>query len=195
MLMRRLAPLCSVLAALVCAGPAAAVSEKPVCPGPAAKSAARCHAHVVTDAKGRPLGRTAPQQALTPADLRNAYGLASASLLGGANRTIAIVDAYDYPSALTDLNTYRTTYGMSALATCTDGQTSACFQKFDQTGGSSYPATDTGWAEEMALDLDMASAICPACRLILVEGNSASLLDLGAAVNTAVAKGANVVSN
>jgi subtilase family serine protease len=48
---------------------------------------------------------------------------------------------------------------------------------------------------ETALDLDMASAACPACKLLLVEGDTASFEDLGAAVDTAVAHGAAVVSN
>ncbi len=59
----------------------------------------------------------------------------------------------------------------------------------------SYPANDTGWSEETALDLDMASAMCPNCKIILVEADAATSPDLAAAVNTAVALGATVVSN
>jgi subtilase family serine protease len=47
----------------------------------------------------------------------------------------------------------------------------------------------------MALDLDMVSASCPNCRIVLVEANTSSFANLGAAVNTAVNLGANVVSN
>ena len=70
-----------------------------------------------------------------------------------------------------------------------------CFAKSDQNGGASYPRANGGWAQEMSLDLDMASAICPQCDVLLVEAGSASMTNLGAAVNTAVKLGANAVSN
>src|SRR5207249_6483910 len=65
----------------------------------------------------------------------------------------------------------------------------------DQAGGHSYPAADPGWAQEISLDLDMVSAVCPACHILLVEASSASQANLGVAVNTAVRQGANAVSN
>ena len=45
------------------------------------------------------------------------------------------------------------------------------------------------------LDLEMVSAICPACPILYVGANSASFNDLATAVNTAAAKGAKVISN
>jgi subtilase family serine protease len=45
------------------------------------------------------------------------------------------------------------------------------------------------------LDLEMVSAICPSCPIIYVAGNTAAFADLATAVNTAVTKGAKVVSN
>src|SRR4051794_255503 len=186
-----LAVLAVLVLAAFAAGGAQAESNKPVCPGPAHNGAARCHAHVVTDAKGKPLAKPQPQQAaLTPADLQSAYGLASDSATRGGNSTIAIVDAYHYPTAEGDLATYRAQYG---LKPCT--KANGCFRQVDQDGGANYPAVDAGWAQEAALDLDMASAICPNCKIILVEASSAYLTDLGAAVNEAAALGANVISN
>src|SRR3954447_906989 len=171
--------------------PAWAESNKPVCPGPAHNGAARCHAHVETDAKGKPLGKPQPsQQALTPADLRSAYGLTDLSTTNGGGKTIAIVDAYHYPTAEQDLNLYRAKYGIPACTSAT-----GCFRQVDQNGGTSYPAGDAGWAPEEALDIDMASAICPNCKIILVEASSAYLTDLGTAVNRAAQLGANVISN
>jgi subtilase family serine protease len=191
--MRRLS-LGAATALLLLAAPAWADSNKPVCPGPAHNGAARCHAHVITDDTGKPLGKPrppAPQQALTPADLQSAYGLGALSDSAGGGRTIAIVDAYHYPTAEEDLATYRTEYG---LGDCT--KASGCFQQVNQNGvAGSYPATNAGWAQEAALDIEMASAICPRCNIILVEANSAYLTDLGAAVKRAVTMGANVVSN
>jgi subtilase family serine protease len=56
-------------------------------------------------------------------------------------------------------------------------------------------AAGTGWDVEESLDVDMASAICPNCHIILVEANSASFSDLGTAENSAVSLGARFVSN
>ena len=190
--MRRLS-LGAATALLLLAAPAWAESNKPVCPGPAHNGAVRCHAHVITDDTGKPLGKPqapAPQAALTPADLQSAYGLAALSVSAGGGRTIAIVDAYHYPTAEADLGVYRSQYG---LPPCT--KANGCFRQVDQNGGTNYPAVDAGWAQEAALDIDMASAICPNCKIILVEADSNYLTDLGASVNRAVTMGANVVSN
>jgi subtilase family serine protease len=143
---------------------------------------ATCHALVRTDVAPN---LSAPS-GYGPADLRSAYNLTS---LGSATQTIAIVDAYDDPTAESDLATYRSTYGLSACTTA-----NGCFKKVDQNGGTKYPHRNTGWAQEISLDLDMASAICPNCHILLVEASSNSFANLGAAVNYAAAH-ANVVSN
>ena len=71
-----------------------------------------------------------------------------------------------------------------------------CFTQVSQTGSTTnLPTDNTSWSEEISLDLDMVSAICPACRIALVEANSASIADLGAAVDEAVSLGAVAVSN
>ncbi|MFE9454778.1 peptidase S8 [Streptomyces sp. NPDC006739] len=126
-----------------------------------------------------------------PSDLRSAYGLTSAAASNGSGRTIAIVDAYDDPNAEADLATYRSHYGLSACTTA-----NGCFKKVSQTGSTtSLPSADSGWAEEESLDLDMASAICPKCNILLVEAKSATMANLGTAVNRAVTLGAKYVSN
>jgi subtilase family serine protease len=123
-----------------------------------------------------------------PSDLDSAYKL---SATGGAGQTIAIVDAYDDPSAEADLGTYRSHYGLPACTTA-----NGCFKKLNQNGvQGSYPSGNTGWGQEISLDLDMASAICPNCHIILVEASGATFAALGTSVNTAVSAGANVVSN
>ena len=104
--------------------------------------------------------------------------------------TVAIVDAYDDPTAASDLSVYRREFG---LPPCT--ASSGCFQQVDQHGGSSLPEADPGWAEEISLDLDMVSATCPQCRILLVEADSPSFANLGEAEDTAVALGADAVSN
>ncbi len=123
-----------------------------------------------------------------PSDLQSAYNLPSAT--AGSGQTVAIVDAQDDPSAESDLATYRSQYGLPACTTA-----NGCFKKIDQNGGTNYPTGDTGWAGEISLDVDMVSAVCPQCHILLVEANSANMSDLGAAVNQAVAQGAKYVSN
>jgi N-acetylneuraminic acid mutarotase len=121
-----------------------------------------------------------------PTDLQNAYNLPS----GGAGQTVAIVDAYDDPTAESDLAVYRQQYGLPACTTA-----SGCFKKIDQRGGTTYPPADSGWFGEISLDLDMVSATCPTCNILLVEADDAYLNNLGTAVNQAVAQGAKFVSN
>ncbi|WP_324784461.1 S53 family peptidase [Streptomyces sp. H51] len=126
-----------------------------------------------------------------PSDLRSAYGLTAAAASNGSGETIAIVDAYDDPNAEADLAKYRSYYG---LPTCTTAN--GCFKKVGQTGSTtSLPSADSGWAEEISLDLDMASAVCPNCNILLVEATSATMANLGTAVNRAVTLGAKYVSN
>jgi hypothetical protein len=124
----------------------------------------------------------------SPADLRSAYNL---PIEGGAGLTIAITIAYDYPKAESDLATYRETYG---LPPCTN--ITGCFEKVNQEGiAGAYPEADSEWAAEAALDLDMASAICPECKLLLVEADDNTRENLPLAVRTAAELGADVVSN
>ena len=126
-----------------------------------------------------------------PSDIQSAYGLASAASSSGSDETVAIVDAYDDPNAAADLATYRSYYGLSA---CTVAN--GCFTKVSQTGSTtSLPTADSGWAGEESLDLDMVSATCPNCNILLVEAKSASDANLGTAVNEAVKLGAKFVSN
>ncbi|MFC4034635.1 peptidase S8, partial [Streptomyces polygonati] len=123
-----------------------------------------------------------------PTDLQSAYALPSGA---GAGATVALVDAQDDPNAAADLSTYRSQYGLPACTTA-----NGCFKKVSQTGSTtSLPSPDSGWAGEISLDLDMVSAVCPQCHILLVEASSASMDDLGTAVNEAVSLGAKYVSN
>ena len=172
------------------ATPAAAhapVRHARVCPGPAQAGTARCHAHVVVDELGQPLATSGPS-GYTPSDLRSAYNVTGT---GASSTLIAIVDAYGYPNAESDLAIYRSKFGLPPCTTA-----NGCFKKVNQGGvQGNYPRTDTGWAQETALDLDMASAMCPSCSILLVEANTNSFLNLALAVNTAAGNGAHVISN
>lgn len=123
-----------------------------------------------------------------PADLRSAYNITTA---GSSAMTVAVVDAFDDPNAESDLATYRSTFGLPVCTTA-----NGCFRKVNQNGQASpLPATDTGWAGEISLDIDMVSAICPNCHILLVEAGQPIISDLGTGVNTAVNLGAKFISN
>jgi subtilase family serine protease len=126
---------------------------------------------------------------LVPSQLRSAYNLNGTS---GAGRTVAIVDAYDDPKAESDLAAYRAAYGLPACTTA-----NGCFKKVNQSGATSpLPTADYGWAEEESLDLDMVSAICPDCHILLVEASTADTGPLTTAEDTAAAApGVVAVSN
>lgn len=156
-----------------------------VCPS-AATGQARCHSLVRVDNLGQPLATGVPN-GYGPADLAKAYNLATSS---GAGQTIAIVDAFDDANAESDLAVYRSQFGLGPCTTA-----NGCFQKVDQNGGTNYPRGDMGWAEEISLDLDMASAICPNCKILLVEAKTNSFANLAAAVDRAALLGATVISN
>ncbi|TCO55881.1 putative Ig domain-containing protein [Actinocrispum wychmicini] len=138
-------------------------------------------------APGRALA--APSSAgLTPADLALAYQF---DTTGGAGRTVAIVDAYDDPNAESDLAVYRSQFGLPACTTA-----NGCFRKVNQNGAATplpSPAI-SNWGAEISLDLDMVSAVCPNCHILLVEADAADAASLYAAVDTAAAN-ASFVSN
>lgn len=128
-----------------------------------------------------------PPSALGPAQFHTAYSLPTTS---PTPQTIAIVDAYDSPTVESDLATYSTQYGLPQCTTA-----NGCFRKVNQIGSTTYPGVDAGWALEIALDVETAHQICQNCKLLLVEASNASLSNLGAAENEAVALGATVISN
>ncbi|WP_328904113.1 carboxypeptidase regulatory-like domain-containing protein [Streptomyces sp. NBC_00441] len=139
---------------------------------------ARCFAVGLATATGRTLQDVPapPITAVSPGQLQQAYNLPD----GGEGMTVAIVDAYGYSKAESDLAVYRSYFGLPACTTA-----NGCFTKIDQRGGTDYPPDDGGWSVETALDLDAVSSVCPKCNILLVQGDSAGLDDLGAAVNTA----------
>lgn len=165
---------------------ATSVRNSHICAAPTQGSAA-CNAirHDVVDSHGNPVPNLTPS-GFKPADIVAAYGLG-----GGAGQTVAIVDAYNDPTAEADLGVYRAQFGLTACNTA-----NGCFKKEGQTGTSTLPAKNTGWAQEISLDVDMVSAACPACHILLVEATTSSFANLATAVNTAAATpGVVAISN
>jgi subtilase family serine protease len=162
-------------------------AASPAC-GPVPAGMARCLGLFLHSPARRAATPGGGPAGLAPADLRAAYNLLATSAHG---RTVAIVDAYDDPNAEADLAVYRSTFG---LPPCT--VLSGCFRKLDQRGGHTLPPADAGWSQEIALDLDMVSAACPDCHILLVEADTADMPSLGAAENVAAtAPGVVAVSN
>lgn len=152
-----------------------------------------------------------PSSGYFPADLESAYGLTGDIATmepGPAAPTVAIVDAYDDPNAASDLSAYRS--AMSGATDpntelpdpvmpplCSSTVTSGCvtFTKVNQTGGTTYPSANNGWAEEISLDLDTVSAVCPDCNIVLVEASSSSMANLAQAVTEAKTFGPAAITN
>ncbi len=179
-----------------------------VCPTPTRPGTAACFAYLRIDSpagsdRPAPTGAAAPADVLgdnggySPAFLQSAYNAPSTT--GGTGKTVAIVDAFDDPNAASDLAAYRSHYGLPA---CTVAN--GCFRKVNQNGQASPlpgtdPSGDGGWELETSLDLDMVSALCPKCHILLVEAKDASSQSNGStpllkAVDTAVSLGADTVS-
>jgi len=174
-----------VVATLLLSAAAMAANSKPVCPGPAAAGTARCHSHVVTDKNGSPNAAGSPS-GYGPVQFRTGYSLTAT---GSSTTTIGIVDAYDDPNIESDLGVYSNQYSLPACTTA-----NGCFKKVNQTGGTSYPRTNAGWALEISLDVEIAHAICPSCKILLVEATTNSFANLLTAEDYAVGH-ATIVSN
>lgn len=159
----------------------------PVCPGPADSGSARCHARVVVDEKGNPHVTSKAISGYGPLQFQTAYGVVGIS--PSSTQIIGIVDAFDDPRAESDLNTYSQAFGLPACTTA-----NGCFKKVNQNGGTKYPRGNQGWALEISLDVQAAHAMCPGCKILLVEASSNSFANLLVAEDYATAH-ANVVSN
>jgi subtilase family serine protease len=125
----------------------------------------------------------------TPTQIRHAYGFDQISFNNGTipgdgrGATIAIVDAYDDPNVANDLHQFDVTFGLA----------DPVFTKVNQSGGSTMPAADGGWASEIALDVEWSHAIAPKANILLVEANDSSYTNLFTAVQYA-AKQTGVVA-
>lgn len=132
----------------------------------------------------RPEAGTSSPTGETPASIRPVYRLPST----GGSGIIAIVDAYDYPTARNDFDVFSRQFGLPLSTDTVCNGANPCFQKVYASG--SRPPVNCGWSQEAALDIEWAHAMAPRAQIVLVEAASASLLDLFSAVDTA----SNIVS-
>lgn len=166
----------------------------PLCPPTNSLQEARCFGEAIVDDTIVPFTTSTPA-GYGPAEFRKAY-----NVTGKATGTpiIAIVDAYDQPNILYDLQTYSTTFQLPQLPNCSGtiaNSKTPCFKKVSQTGTTKYPKTDAGWALEISLDVEAAHAMCENCSILLIEATSPTNSNLLKAVDTAVGLGATIVSN
>jgi len=168
------------------------VHAKRVCPISTSPGYAQCFAWVQTDAAGRV--RTFPNVAgYGPSQFHSGYNLPTTPV---SAQTIAIVDAYSNPNVFRNLKRYDNKMGLPLFPKCSTPSQTNCIAILNQNGlPSPLPAGNTGWGLEIALDVQVAHAICQTCRINLYEANSNSFLNLETAVNTAASQGANAISN
>jgi subtilase family serine protease len=160
--------------------------------GPAAAQAPgqlRCFAELIAHGLGLGPEIMPGPVGYSPSQIQSAYGLGG---LHASGRTVAVVDAFDDPSAEADLGTFRSAYGLAACTTA-----NGCFKKINQNGATSpLPTGDPGWGVEISLDLDAVSTACPDCHILLVEANSPSSANLlTAEVTTEGVSGVVAISN
>jgi streptogramin lyase len=154
------------------------------------------------DATGADLEGSGQKGGLDPKDLREAFDLPET---GGSSQTVAIVDAYNDPYAESDLKEYRKEYKVYFKGTETEcTEKNGCFKKIDVAGeteeeakehSKAFPENNKGWSGEISLDLDMVSAACPECHILLVEANGEGIANLGPAEEEAVTKKPTEISN
>lgn len=154
----------------------------------------RCFGKVIVQDTIVPFTSSTPA-GFGPAEFRKAYNVS-----GKATGTpvVAIVDAYDQPNMLSDLQAYSKTFNLPQLTNCSGAIANSsipCFKKVSQTGTTKYPKTDAGWALEISLDVEAVHAMCDNCSILLVEATSPTNSNLLKAVDTAVNLGATVISN
>ena len=171
------------------ASPVLSFRDIHVCSAPSVGFAA-CDAilHEAVLSNGSPAPAASSPTGYEPTQLDSAYNTPSST--AGQGETVGIVDAYNDPTVAADLAVYRAEFGLPA---CTVAN--GCFKVVGETGTSTLPVTNASWAQEISLDVDMVSAICPKCHILLVEATSNSLRDLATSVDEAAKLGASVISN
>ena len=181
---------CLMLLVAVLTGTATAHAEglKPVCSS-ATETTVQCMSFEITGVVSFEGG--GEKGGLSPENLRSAYKLPASGGKEPEQQTVAIVDAYNDPNAESDLKKYREKY---KLPECTESN--KCLKKVNQKGEvGSYPANESGWSVEMSLDLDMVSAICSECHILLVEATSDTYSNMETAENEAATLKATEISD
>jgi streptogramin lyase len=169
-------------------GLAHAEEEPEAACAPATETTAECLSIIVPEGAFPSYQGSGEKGGFARKDFLSAYKFPAT---GGSTQTIAIVDAFDDPNAESDLSNYRSHYGLSECTTA-----NGCFKKVNQKGETkNYPPPNSGWSLEVSLDLDMVSAICPECHILLVEATSNSFANMATAEDQAATLKATEISD
>ncbi|PTT83963.1 peptidase S53 [Pelomonas sp. HMWF004] len=158
-----------------------------------------------------PMATTTPVTTYTPAQIRAAYALPALSAPPaqlGAGQTIYIVNAKHNPNTAAELAAFNAKFGLptcttrtlaanAALPLAAAGTGCELVIAYSTTAGAltaTAPGYDSGWATEIALDVQWAHATAPLARLVLIEAPDASVASLSNAVALANRMGPGVVS-
>ena len=160
------------------AAPEVAPATVAVCP-PAEPGTFQCLSEVLVDPRAAEVDPDKPIQGIKPKQLRRAYNFPAGDTVG-KGKTIAIVVAFHAPTLENDLNAYSRRFD---LPQCTVA--SGCLTIVNQTGGSTPPAVDTGWALEASIDVQMVHAVAPGAKIVVVEATNNSFTNLLAALDHA----------
>jgi hypothetical protein len=178
----------ALIAALAVTPVAQAEELTPVCSA-ASEGNVQCMSFEVSGVTGAEGGGEGG--GISPENIRSAYKLPASGGKEPEQQTVAIVDAFNDPNAESDLKKYREKYKLSE---CTEAN--KCFKKVNQKGeAGSYPSSEPSWSTEISLDLDMVSAACPECHILLVESTNSGFANMDAAENEAATLKATEISD
>jgi len=141
----------------------------------------RAHTNHLIFVTSQPSPLASSPSGLSPANIRSAYSLPSSNT--GGTGVIAIVDAYDYPTAQSDFDVFAMQFGLPLSSQNICNVSKPCFTKVYASG--SKPRANCGWAQEAALDIEWSHAMAPYAQIVLVEAKSNSFANLFAAVDVA----------
>jgi subtilase family serine protease len=155
---------------------------------------------VVPDVAGPNYGLFRCQRGLVPGEacydpfqMRHAYGTDTLINAGftGKGKTIVIVDAYQSPNIVQQLNIYNAFYGLPSMNGLGGSPNSSLgtFTQIAPDGLTPFITGDpnmTGWAEEISLDVLWSHAIAPGANIVLVLAKSNNDPDILSATKYAV---------
>jgi subtilase family serine protease len=139
------------------------------------------------------VGLTPGEACYDPYQIRHAYNVDTLINAGltGKGKTIVIVDAFQSPNLVSELNTFNGFYGLPSLNGL-GGAPDASLGTFTQIapdGLTPFVPGDpdmTGWAEEISLDVLWAHAIAPGANIVLALAKSDDDADILSATQYAV---------
>src|SRR5438093_4578420 len=140
------------------------------------------------DPAGNPLVAGSSPQGYEPSQVATYLGLSG----DGSGQTIGIVDAYDHPNVVSDLDAFNVMFGLARVCGTPGSDPANCFT-FTKATPQGPPAANAGWALEIALDVQWAHSVAPKASILLVETASNSFTNLLSGIDYAAQHGASVI--